>query len=259
MKNGKVETYINGKLEREGALHMTVIDPHKNTYKDILPLSKALNNSGTDLIAIGGTLGILPTRVDLICRKLHKNVNAPIIIFPSNVWSYSKYADAVFFISMINSRNPYYITGEPILAASLLSKMKIEIIPVAYLLFEPGLTAGWIADANLIPRRSSDIAKYSALAGQYQGAKMIFMEAGSGCDEHIPLSIIREVKKSISLPLIVGSGIRNPKDAALIVRAGADIIDTGSAFEKNRDISDIVRAVKIEGKKRILQKADEKQ
>ena len=75
----------------------------------------------------------------------------PIILFPGNISGVSKYADAIFFMSLLNSSNPYWITGAQALGAPIIKKMGIETISMGYLVVEPGGTVGWVGDAKIIP------------------------------------------------------------------------------------------------------------
>jgi phosphoglycerol geranylgeranyltransferase len=228
-------------MEQE-ALHMTVLDPEKFDTETIAQKGKIAEEQGTDIIAIGGSMNVI--ELDDKVMAVKRVVHVPVLLFPSNLWSISKYADAILFLRLINSRNSYYSSDISILAAPILRQMGIESIPTGYLLFEPGESAGWISDAKLIPRNNLSIAAACALAAIYTGAHFICMEAGSGATIPIEGKIIREVKKVCPMPLIVGSGIRTPEQAKHAVESGADIVDTGSIFEESGSIRRIVNAIK---------------
>ena len=154
------------------------------------------------------------------------------ILFPGSHGGISKYADAIFFMSLLNSRNPFFITGSQALGAFTVKRYGIEPIPMAYLVIEPGETVGWVGDAKPIPRHKPKIAAAYALAGQYLGMRFVYLEAGSGAREPVPPEMISLVRKVIDVPLIVGGGIRTGEQARKAVEAGADIIVTGTAVEK---------------------------
>ena len=234
-------------LRKHGALHLSIIDPGKFRLAEIKKIAEKAVASGTDLIAVGGTTGIID--LDSKVKVIKKVTNLPVICYPSNVWSYSKYADAVFFMNLLNSRQIYYLSGQSILAAPLVHDFGIDVIPVAYLLFEPGKTAGWISDAHLLPRDNPDAAVACALAGQYLGAHILFIDAGSGSDFPIPCNIIRRIRAKLSIPIIVGGGIRTKQQAAEAIEEGADIVCTGYALENNKNIQDICDAIKRQGEK----------
>ena len=108
----------------------------------------------------------------------------------------------------------------------------LEPIPMAYLIIEPGETVGWVGDAKPIPRHKPKIAAAYALAGQYLGMRLVYLEAGSGAPSHVPNEMVKIVKSVLDVPLIVGGGIRSYEDAKEVAIAGADIIVTGTAIEK---------------------------
>ena len=90
----------------------------------------------------------------------------------------------------------------------------------------------------------NDIAACTALAGEMLGLKLIYMDTGSGANKHVSLSMVQEVRKNISIPIIVGGGIRKPEDAYEICKAGADIIVIGTIAEESPGlIEDIARSV----------------
>ena len=71
---------------------------------------------GSDGIMIGGST-VNGDDVDNTCKILSENIAVPIIIFPGNTSSVSSYADAIFYMSFVNSRNSYWINGAQALAA----------------------------------------------------------------------------------------------------------------------------------------------
>lgn len=152
-------------------------------------------------------------------------------------------------MSLLNSNNPYWIIGAPALGAPIIKKMGIETLPMGYLVVEPGGTVGWVGDAKLVPRDKADLAVAYALAAEFLGMKLIYLEAGSGAREHVPLEMIEKVKKTTNMMVVVGGGIRDEKTAAKIVKAGADIIVTGTvvenSFKVEEKIKELVRGVRL--------------
>jgi phosphoglycerol geranylgeranyltransferase len=240
-KLGATESRLLERIRHE-ALHMTVLDPEKYDVKKIAEAGRLAEEQGTDIIAIGGSMNV--TEMDDKVLAVKRVVHVPVLLFPSNVWSISKYADAILFLRLINSRNLYYSSDVHILSAPIIYRIGIESIPTGYLLFEPGGSAGWVADAKLIPRTSLPFAISCALAAVYTGAHFVFMEAGSGVTVPIEGTIIREVKRACRVPLIVGSGIRTPEQAKIAVENGADIVDTAWIFEHSGSVQPIVHAIK---------------
>ena len=155
-------------------------------------------------------------------------------------------------MSMLNSRNPYWITGAQTLAAPMVKQYGIEPLSVGYMVVEPGGTVGWVGDANAIPRAKPQLAAATALAAQYMGFKFVITDAGSNPKEgHIPLEMVAAVSSVLDVPYIVAGGIRTPEEAKAVVKAGADIVQVGTSFEKNGGVDAVKKFVKAvrEGKK----------
>ncbi len=55
--------------------------------------------------------------------------------------------------------------------------------------------------------------------------------------------MIAAVKKNINIPLVVGGGIRSAKTAHEKALAGADIIVTGTTFEKDKNVEKTLREI----------------
>lgn len=242
----KVEDYFN-KILKERKIHLTLIDPEEQTPQEALEIATAAIQGGSDGIMLGGstTDGI---ELETTAKTLKENLDVPIILFPGNISGITKYADAIFFMSLLNSTNPYWIIGAQALAAPTIKRMKIEPLPMGYLVIEPGGTVGWVGDAKLIPRDKPDIATAYAMAAELLGMRLFYLEAGSGANKPVPAEMIKSVKKSTNLTLIVGGGIRTGKDAEKAAKAGADIIVTGTIVEDAANIqeriSEIVKAIR---------------
>jgi phosphoglycerol geranylgeranyltransferase len=176
----------------------------------------------------------------------------PVILFPGNIATITKRADAIYFMSMLNSLDPYYITGAQIASSFPLKEMQIEPIPTSYIVLEPGRAVGWVGRAKLIPRDQPYLAGITALAGQYLGSHLIILESGGGAESPAPPKVISFTKKLIDVPLIVAGGVRTKEFAFNTIKAGADIIHVGTAIENaqkdfskaKKRISGIVKAVK---------------
>jgi len=159
----------------------------------------------------------------------------PVLVFPGIFNFVSPYADAILFLSMMSSRNPQLLIGEQVRTAPLIKKYDVEAIPTGYFLIESGslTSVQFMSNSLPIPRTKYDIAVSHALAAQYLGMKVIFFDGGSGAKQSVPAEMIKKVKENISIPMIVGGGIRTPEEAREKVSAGADFIVIGTAIEKN--------------------------
>ncbi|MEM1722851.1 MAG: geranylgeranylglyceryl/heptaprenylglyceryl phosphate synthase [Candidatus Jordarchaeales archaeon] len=232
MGNGRVFNYLLKVRSEEGVVHLTLIDPDplKQPPEVAGKIAKYACDAGTDAIMVGGStaFGILDETIE----KIKGVTDLPVILFPGNVSGISKLADAIFFMSVLNSRNPYFITKAQALGAFAVKLYGLEAIGMAYLIVEPGGTVGYMSEANLLPRNKPQIAAAYALAAQYMGFKLVYLEAGSGASEHVPCEMISLVSKTIDIPLVVGGGIRTEDEAARVVEAGADMIVQGTIAEE---------------------------
>jgi phosphoglycerol geranylgeranyltransferase len=234
-----VENYIRKSL-KDHKIHLTLLDPEEQTPEEAVKIANAAVSGGTDGIMLGGSTSN-STELDATAKALKENVEVPIILFPGNISGVSNYADAIFFMSLLNSSNPYWITGAQALGAPIIKKFGIETISMGYLVVEPGGTVGWVGDAKIIPRIKPDLAAAYAMAAEFMGMKLFYLEAGSGADQHVPEQMIQMVKKTTDTILIVGGGIRTGEEAANIASAGADILVTGTIVENTSNIEEKIR------------------
>lgn len=229
-----IENYLNETL-KEHKLHFTLIDPDEQTPQEAVEIAKQAKKARSDAILVGGSITDQED-LNITVKSIKEEVDLPVILFPGNISGVSKYADALLFMSLLNSTNPYWITGAQALSAPSIKKMGMETIPMGYLIIEPGGTVGWVGDSKPIPRKKSDLAVAYALAAEFLGMRVIYLEAGSGADSHIPVDFIMKVKKLTNLMVIVGGGIKTAQDALEVKEAGADIIITGTVVEETDDI-----------------------
>ena len=233
MKN--VEEYIRNILN-ERKIHFTLIDPDEQTPEEALEIATQAIEGGTDGIMIGGST-VDNIGVDETCKILSENIAVPIIIFPGNTSSVSKYADAIFFMSYLNSNNPYWIIGAQALASPAVKKSGIEALPMGYMVAEPGGTVGWVGDAKLVPRNKPKIPAAYAMAAELLGMRFFYIEAGSGADKSIPPEMVAYTKKATEdMIVFVGGGIRDAKAAYTAAKAGGDVIVTGTIVEETDDV-----------------------
>ncbi len=244
----RVEERLRRAIARDGAAHLTLIDPAKQIPKKAGEIASDAAAAGTDGIMVGGSTRAGGKLLDDTVLAIKKATNLPAILFPASEAGVSGHADAIFFMSMLNSRDPYFITGAQKLGAPLVKRFKLEPLPMAYLLIEPGGAAGRVGKADLIPRDKPELAVAYALAAQYLGMRFVYLEAGSGAEQPVPVEMVKAVRKAIDATLIVGGGIGTPKAAAERVRAGADIIVTGTlvehAKERKAKIGELIKAIK---------------
>ena len=242
-KLGVVSKYIEDKVSSGEVLHFSLIDPDKVSSKDeLLSTCKELVNAGTDAFLVGGSLGVSESLVDEVVKTI-KTLGLPVILFPGNVSGISRYADAILFMMLMNSDDPYFLVGAQVIAAPIVAKYGLEALPTAYIIVGYGGAAGYVGRARPIPYDRPEIVAAYVLAAEMLGMKYTYLEAGSGAPEPIPPNVVRYVakvrRKSIT---IVGGGIRTPEKAREIAQSGANIIVTGTIIEK-----DPKRAIEIIG------------
>ena len=245
----KVEGRLKQVIARDGAAHLTLIDPAKQTPRVAAQMASDAASAGSDGIMVGGSTRAGGSLLDRTVMEIKKATKLPVILFPASEAGISRHADAIFFMSMLNSRDPYFITGAQKRGAPLVKQFKLETLPMAYLLVEPGGAAGRVGKADLLPRAKPELAVAYALAAQYLGMRFVYLEAGSGAAIPVPTNMVRAVRRATQTTLIVGGGIKTPRAAVERVKAGADVIVTGTIVEHAKDrvakIREMVKAVKI--------------
>ena len=230
------------RVEGGSRLHFTLIDPDKKSPSEALKLAQAAARAGSDAILVGGSLGVHePTLSSVV--KATKRSGLPVILFPSNLNGLTPEADAVMFMYLLNTLDIYYLSGVQMQAAPLVAKMGLEPIPTAYIIVGDGAAAGYVGVARPVPYERPEIVAAYALAGAMMGAKIVYLEAGSGARRPVPLDAVRMSKlllNSARLPerpiLTVGGGVREPETAARLAEAGADALVTGTLAEENPDL-----------------------
>jgi phosphoglycerol geranylgeranyltransferase len=254
---GKVEKYINDEISKKGGLLFALVDPID--YKDpkaAISVGIQSSESGADVVLIGGSMGVQGELLDTVTKEIKDKASVPVVLFPGNIGTVTKYADAVYFMSLLNSRNPYWISQAQMLAAPMVKKMGIEALPVGYIVIEPGGTVGWVGEAKLVPRDKPQIAAALALSAQLSGFRFVLTDCGSNpANGHIPTTMVGAVAKSLDIPYIVGGGVRTPSEASSVIAAGADCIQVGTALESGGDVkkkvSELAKAIHEAGKKKV--------
>jgi phosphoglycerol geranylgeranyltransferase len=244
---GAVERYLLDRINSEGSIHITLIDPEKVTTPQASAIAQKASVSGTSAIMIGGSTFVSVKHFDAVVKAVKRAVKIPIILFPNNVTSISRYADAIWFMSLINSVDPYFLMGAQVLGAPLVKRYGLEPIPLGYIIVGEGGTAGIVGKAVPIPYDKPELAVAHALAGQYLGMHFIYLEAGSGAKKPVPQEMIRAVRHYIDVPLIVGGGIKSKMQALAAASAGANIIVTGNVVENGQvkdKVSEIVEGIR---------------
>ncbi|GBC75114.1 Geranylgeranylglyceryl phosphate synthase [archaeon HR06] len=247
---GPVEKRIHNELKKWGKICFALIDSENFTPERAAEIAKKAEECNVSGILVGGSTALDQLHLKEVVDSIKKVVTLPVILFPNNVTGICPTADAIFFMSLLNSENPYYITEAQALGALVIWKYNIETLPVGYLVIGDGGTIGFIGKARGIPPNKPSLAVMYSLAAYYLGMRYVYLEAGSGVTSHVSSSIIKEVKKYYKGTLIVGGGIRSKEDAYDVASSGADIIVIGNLLETKsfegilKEIVETIRSIK---------------
>jgi phosphoglycerol geranylgeranyltransferase len=230
MKTG-IYSLLSNSAQSGHKLLALLIDPD-NFQADEATLSAA--GSEADLIFVGGSL-LSKGDLEKTIAILKSRCAVPVVLFPGSIAQVSPAADAILNLSLISGRNAEFLIGQHVIAAPALRASSLEIMPTGYMLVDSGrqTTASYISGTTPIPHDKDDIAMCTALAGEMLGLRIIYLDGGSGALHPVSESMVRCVKKNISVPLIVGGGIRDASTAQKLCQAGADVIVVGNAIQEN--------------------------
>ena len=215
-----------------------LIDPDKHHQESLKRFTQQLSKSEqVDFILVGGSL-LRKNNFEKTIAFLKAETEIPVLIFPGNSLQISRHADAILLLSLISGRNPEMLIGNHVVAAPLIKEAGLETISTGYMLIDGGQTTSvqYMSNTMPIPANKPEIAAATALAGEMLGMKLIYMDAGSGANETIPLDMITTVKQEISIPLIIGGGIKDARRVTACCKAGADVIVVGNLFEEKPEM-----------------------
>ena len=242
----RVENYINDELKKHKKICFALLD--SENFEDIAGVAKKVESLGASVILVGGSSAIDQLDLDKLVISIKSVISIPVILFPGNVTGVSPNADAILFTSLLNSEDPYFISGTQALGALLVKKYNIEPLPTGYIIIGDNTTAWFIGRAKGIPFEKSNIAVMYSLAAQYLGMRFVYLEAGSGAKKNVSAEMISNVRKYYDGLLIVGGGIKNSSIAKELAEAGADILVVGTLLERDPDwekkFNDIVMAIR---------------
>ncbi len=230
--------HLIGAREKKGGGFLLLLDPDRTPVERMEFLAE--NAAGYDVDALlVGTSYVIESDFHHAVKRIKEKASVPIIIFPGVHSQIAPDADAVLFTSLISGRNPQYLIEEQVRGAPLVKQYNIETIPTGYMLIDSrGYTSVQFASRTFpIPSDKPDIACAHALAAQYLGMRMIFMEAGSGAIDSVPETMIRQVADYMELPIMVGGGINDPAQVERKILAGASFVVVGNHFENKENFA----------------------
>ncbi len=226
-----MERYLAARLAK-GPVHFTLIDPDKSPGERAARTARGAVDLGSHVILLGGSTGISRDVMGAAARAVKAAVSVPVVIFPEGPGSLTADADAVLFMSLLNSRNLDLVIRTHARAAPAVRAMHLEPIPMGYLVIAPGMRVGEVGQVDPVERDDVAGATGYALAAQLLGMRFVYLEAGSGAPEPVPPAMVRGVRSSLDIPLIVGGGIRSGRDARALLDAGANVLVTGTIAEE---------------------------
>ncbi len=224
---------LNSKLKNEKLLAI-LLDPDKIALTTIAVLIEKINQSPATHIFIGGSL-VENNILDELIIKIKRNCALPIVLFPGNPSQISDQADALLFLSLISGRNPDFLIEHQVNAVPILKKTQLEIISTGYILIESGSETAVARVSKTMPlaRNNPNYILQTALAGEMLGNELIYLEAGSGAKQAVPLDVIQLVSSNCKMPILVGGGIIDEQGIQNAYKSGADMVVIGTAFENN--------------------------
>ena len=213
-----------------------LIDPGKYGVDCLVNLLQIMQQKPPHYILVGGST--TSSSMDETINLIRQYLDVPVILFPGNASQFTPKADALMYLSLISGRNPDYLIGQHVLSSISIKKSGLKVIPVGYMLIESGrmTSVEYISNTKPIPSNKSEIAVCTAVAGELLGMQSIYLEAGSGADHPVPAEMIAAVKKNISIPLIVGGGIRTIEALKNAYASGADVVVVGNILEEKPEL-----------------------
>ncbi len=216
---------------------IVLIDPDKVRLGNMDKILHLASQAKVDYFFIGGSL-VVNNMLDHCLETIKKSCDIPMILFPGNSFQLSYRADGILFLSLISGRNAELLIGKHVITAPYLKVSPLEILPTGYMLIDGGVptTVSYMSNTQPIPSSKDDVALCTAMAGEMLGLKLMYMDAGSGAKNPVSESMIDLVSGGLSIPLIVGGGIRTPEKAFANAKAGANAIVVGNAIEKDPNL-----------------------
>jgi len=238
VQENKILPLLCGKKRNGLKSFAILIDPDKvERPESCLKLIEMAVEHHVDFFFVGGSLVTSDSQAGII-DLIRKSCDIKVILFPGSLMQLDFSADAILFLSLVSGRNPDLLIGQHVQAATLVKRSKLEVLPTAYMLIDPGhpTSVSYISQTPPIPKDKPSLAASTALAANLLGMQLVYMDAGSGAKQNVSEEMIRAVSKAVNIPLIIGGGINSIEKAEKAFRAGADLIVIGNGIEKNPNL-----------------------
>ena len=229
--------HINASKEKGVKLLAILLDPDKLSINEIEKITSKINPKNVDFIFVGGST-VSEGITSSIVKKIKLFTQIPIVLFPGDFGQITDNADALLFLSLLSGRNPEYLIGQQIKAVKKLKNTSLEVISTGYILIDGGIKTSVqkVSETSPISQSNMEDIMITAMAGELMGKQLIYLEAGSGAKKVVSKEIIKMVSENLSIPLIVGGGIKSKKQLENAYKNGADLVVIGTAFEENNNI-----------------------
>lgn len=213
-----------------------LLDPDKEDRVDVPSILNQAQKGGIDVVFVGGSL--VRNHVPDFINKVKRKTSLPVVLFPGSSTQFAPNADAIMLLSLLSGRNADFLIGNHVQVAFRLKNSGVEIIPTGYILIDGGAQTSvqYMSNTSPIPRDKTEIIVATALAGEQLGLKLIYLEAGSGAANPVPIDAVKAVRQEISLPIVVGGGIKTPQQISDYFDAGANLVVLGNSIENNPDL-----------------------
>lgn len=243
---GPVEAALVEGIREKGCIHLALIDPEKFAH-NLPEIVTDLEEHGTLAIMVGGSTLKSSVQLDKTVKTVRESCSLPTILFPNGPVGISRFAHAIFFMSLLNSSSTRFLIESQALGSSMVRRFNLEPIPLGYMIVGQSETAvSTVGMAKSVPFSKAELAADYALAAQYLGMRFVYLEAGSGAEQMVDPRMVSRVAETVDVPVIVGGGIRTPDQAERLARAGASAIVTGTVLEREGPgrVQQIVAALK---------------
>ncbi len=219
-----------------GAGLVILVDPDKTSAADAAFRACMAEAEGAACVLVGGTY-VTHGAVARISAAIRRTCGLPLILFPGAsppALSLTGNADGFLCPIVYTSEDSRFLTGWHIEATAVARTCGLTSIPMGYILVGDGPARPAAATATRSrPLARSDIAAAVNLAqtAVMMGMSLVYLDAGSGAGQAVPDDMIHAVRDAISVPLLVGGGLRDPHAIERCTEAGADWIVVGNALE----------------------------
>lgn len=244
---GPVEQGILDRRRLNGPLWAVLLDPDSLPAPELARTACAVEAAGADVLLVGGS-SAAPGVFEAAMKAIRKESKLPVLLFPGSYHQVVEGAQGILFTTLLSGRNAQYLAQEQVSGAPRVRQHGIEPIPTAYLLIESGAptTVQKVSGTTPLPPGDSDLVLQHVWAAGMMGMRWVYLEAGSGALNPVPLDLLERVIAEGGLNVIVGGGLRDPDVIRARAKLAPAMIVTGNVLESRSDeafIREVAEAV----------------